>query len=155
MPSSHCLLTFSSYRLRLACMGLAPSTTISYHCTLSYCTSAYTTQPIQTPKFCRYSTVCTPSRPFTARWMNSMHSVAYRSTDLFVCSLRDVHDIPNQNSVVSSRRDSARRLGHSKSRDKKRTYRTAMAVVASNTMKECDTKALLKSIHRDLDAGAW
>jgi len=30
-----------------------------------------------------------------------------------------------------------------------------MATVVSNSVKECDPKTLLKSIHGDLDAGAW
>jgi len=52
---------------------------------------------------------------------------------------------------LSYRQDSARRLGHSQSRDKERTRGIiVMAVVACNAM-ECDTKTLPKNIHSDLD----
>jgi len=55
---------------------------------------------------------------------------------------------------LSYLRDSARRLDHSASREKGGTDGIVMAIVASNTVKECDPKTLLKSIHCDLDAGA-
>jgi len=46
--------------------------------------------------------------------------------------------------VLSYRRDSARRLGHSPSRDKEQTDGIVMEIVAINTVKECHPKTLLK-----------
>jgi len=60
-----------------------------------------------------------------------------------------------QRQELSYRRDSARHLGHSQHSDKGQTDEIAMAIVPSNTVKECDLKQLLKSIHVDFDAGAW
>jgi len=62
---------------------------------------------------------------------------------------------PTPNKKLSYCQDSALRLGHSPSRDEGRTDRMLMATVASNTVKECDAKTLLKSFQCDLDAGSW
>jgi len=73
---------------------------------------------------------------------------------MFESTKRFLVFLPHSLQEHSYRRDNAQRLGHSQTRDKGWADGTAIATVASNTVKVFDPKTLQTSIHYDFDADA-